>query len=300
MIRYALDENQIRSNIILEDATWFAKTARRTAKFKRERQYAEKSTIWSAAKPAFMIAQKNKCLFCERAFSGPNDSRIEMDLEHFRPKSSVTPWVRPLGADGYPEDTGQGSDGYYWLAYDISNYAASCKTCNTLHKSNCFPIAGTRLAQHDAQATLSSERPYLCYPLGDQDEDPENIITFAGTIAIPAAAGGFNRQRGLLIIDFFGLNRHDLLHIERAQAIERFGLALLAVSEGRGNAVDQTYVQQINNPMIPHAGCLRAFGRLWQREEQEGRRILSACRDMLAARLTAPNGADLAGIGADF
>ncbi|MBY5828654.1 hypothetical protein HFN47_00860 [Rhizobium leguminosarum] len=300
MIRYSLDEEQIRSNIVREDRTWFAKTATRTAKFKRERQYAEKSAIWSAAKPAFMIAQNNKCLFCERVFGSPDDSRIEMDLEHFRPKSSVMPWVRPEGSDGYPADTGQGSGGYYWMAYDISNYAASCKTCNTLHKSNCFPIAGARRLQHDEVASLSSERPYLCYPLGNQDEDPENIITFTGTIAVPAAADGFNRQRGLLIIDFFGLNRHDLLHVERAQAIERFGSALLAVAEERGSAADHTYVQQIGNPMIPHAGCVRAFFRLWQGDQQKGRRILTACRDMLAARLTAPSGTSFGGIGADF
>ena len=195
MIRHPFVEAEVRSNIEREDSNWFTKASRRTTKFKKGRRFEETSSIWSDAKPAFMILQSNKCVFCERLFGGPEDSRIEMDLEHFRPKSSVVPWSRPDGQTGYPADTGGASPGgYYWLAYDIANYAASCKTCNTIHKSNAFPIAGERCMTHGDPDALEAERPYLCYPIGEVDVDPEELITFTGTIAVPRAASGFARS----------------------------------------------------------------------------------------------------------
>jgi hypothetical protein len=99
---------------------------------------------------------------------------------------------------------------------------------------------------------------------------------------------GHKNARGALIIDFFGLNSRDQLHIQRAEIIERFGHALKAVADGTDIPADRTYVAQIRNPTIPHAACLRAFKRLWGSDQQSARRILQACRDMLSARLLDP------------
>ena len=41
-----------------------------------------------------MLLQFDKCAFYERPFTGPDESRIEMDLEHYRPKSAVLEWSR--------------------------------------------------------------------------------------------------------------------------------------------------------------------------------------------------------------
>lgn len=297
MIRYELDRSRLKANIEEVDRTWFDKAQRRTTEFLRLGRYEEGSSIWSAAKPAFMILQFNKCAFCERQFTRPDESRIEMDLEHFRPKGEVGAWTSDRAGKPYPDDTGAASDtGYYWLAYDPANYLAACKICNSQYKHVHFPIAGPRCRKPGDEIALRDEMPYLAYPVGDADDDPEDLVTFTGTVARPAAATGWQHERGALIIDFFGLNSRDQLHVQRAEIIERFGGALAAVADGRASQSDRTYVRLMGNPIIPHASCLRAFGKLWQRDERGARRLYGACREMLAGRLLDPTTTGL-GIG---
>jgi hypothetical protein len=86
------------------------------------------------------------------------------------------------------------------------------------------------------------------------------------------------------------------LHIQRAETIERFGKALIAVADGAATATDHTYVTQIHNPLIPHAACLRAFKRLWEQDQPAARRLFDACRNMLVKRLLDPTAKGL-GVG---
>lgn len=297
MIRYELDDARLRAGIEAEDPKWFAKADRRTQNFIGKRRFEEKTSIWSAAKASFMLLQFNKCVFCERAFTRPDESRIEMDLEHFRPKSAITEWIPPPGEHPYPSTFGGASaTGYYWLAYRTTNYAAACKICNSNHKGSSFPIAGPRCDDPDKPDDLAREKAYLLYPIGRTDDDPEDMITFTGTVARPVAPSGPNHARAALIIDFFGLNARDQLHIQRAEMIERFGQALIAVDENRAVSADRTYVAQIGNPLLPHAGCLRAFKRLWDKDRAAARRLFDACRDMLARQLIDPSAKGL-GVG---
>jgi len=98
------------------------------------------------------------------------------------------------------------------------------------------------------------------------------------------------------MIDLFGLNTRDQLHVQRAETIERFGRALVAVADGHAKPSDHTYVAQIRNPLIPHAACLRAFSRLWEQDQPNARRLLDACSAMLTKRLLDPSAKGL-GIG---
>lgn len=297
MIRYELDPAILRSRIESEDAKWFTKAAARTKEFVKLGSFKETSSIWSNAKPAFMILQCNKCAFCERPFTGPDESRIEMDLEHYRPKSAVADWTAPSGSKSYSMSLGAASPkGYYWLAYNTDNYAAACKICNSDYKGASFPIAGKRCTKPTGKIKLSDERPFLVYPIGKSDIDPEELITFTGTIARPVAARGPKHIRAALVIDFFGLNDRDQLHVQRAETIERFGKALIAVADGADTSADRTYVEQIPNPLIPHASCLRAFKKLWDKDAKSARRLYNACRDMLAKRLIDPSAKGL-GVG---
>jgi len=297
MIRHALNRKALRAYIKKEDANWFAKAAKRRKRLLALGLFKERSSIWSSAKPAFMLLQSNKCAFCERPFTGPDESRIEMDLEHFRPKGAVAAWTPPPGANPYPAALGDASPkGYFWLAYDPANYAAACKICNSDYKGACFPIAGRRCDRPAGAVRLAAEQPYLVYPIGTADDDPEALITFTGTIARPVAPDGPRHARAALIIDFFGLNKRDQLHIQRAETIERFGKALIAVANGAAAPADHTYVAEIRNPLIPHAACLRAFKRLWDQDEPAARRLFDACREMLAKRLVDPTAKGL-GVG---
>lgn len=281
MIRYDTDAVKLLAGIATIDAKWKTKADARTAKFIKAKSYSEKSSLWSAVKPIYMRAQFFKCVFCERQFENELYGKIEVDVEHFRPKSSVLAW--PSAALhpqlSYAFLTGlESASGYYWLAYDVENYAASCKPCNSSLKSNYFPVLGVRGAAGESFTDLLTEQPYLCYPLGDLDADPEDLISFVGTIARPKAAHGHDRHRGQVIIDFFDLNGRDNLHKQRATMIALVGPSLLAHQAGVATDTDNKVIAQIDSPALPHASCVRSFKRLVDDEPTLGLKLYDKCR----------------------
>lgn len=229
-----------------------------------------------------MALQMNKCIFCERQFENELYGKIEFDLEHFRPKSSVKAWPDPSRHPWqYDFETGGADEaGYFWLPYDLQNYAASCKVCNTSLKSNYFPIAGTRIT---APGDLAAEQQFLCYPLGEIDEDPANILTFVATTAVPAVTHGHLHRRAKVTIDFFDLNGREQLHRERANMIVLLGQSLAAIEAGIGDANDAALVEAIVSPLYPHTACVRAFSEAWDTDRPFARKILSACKAYVAA-----------------
>lgn len=262
MIRYPAQQADIESAVAAIDPKWMKKASTRTARLVKSGCYNEASSIWSTVKPVYMALQSNKCLFCERQFESEKYGKIEFDLEHFRPKSSVKPWPVPGSALTYPYATGdESANGYYWLAYSLTNYAASCKACNTSLKSNYFPVAANRAG---IGGDVASEQAYLCYPLGDTDDDPEDLVTFVGFIAVAAHGEGHRLRRGQILIDFFDLNGRDTLEIQRATMIMILGNALAAIADGTGTLDDDEIVSTCLKPHMPHAACMRAFHRQWQ------------------------------------
>ncbi len=281
MIRYSFDTAAALAEIAKLDPKWKSKADKRTVKFVKARAYSEKSSLWSTIKPVYMGLQCNKCVFCERQFENERYGKIEFDVEHFRPKSSVKAWpdatAHPALAYGY--DTGPASvSGYYWLAYDLENYAASCKACNSALKSNYFPVGDARGQAAVGFKALLKEKPFLCYPLGDLDADPEDLVSFVATIATPKAKDGHARERGQIIIDFFDLNGRDVLHQQRAQMIAMVGGALAAHAAGTATATDEEVIKKIDNAALPHASCLRSFKRQFEADPATGQRIWDKCR----------------------
>ncbi|MFJ9841660.1 HNH endonuclease [Kitasatospora sp. NPDC101155] len=104
----------------------------------------------------------SKCWYCETLIL-----RADVNVDHFRPKSKV------LDVPGH--------QGYWWLAYEVSNYRVACKHCNSggarfngvpegLAKGTQFPLlAGTR-ARHPRD-DLSLEQPLLLDPARRGDPD---------------------------------------------------------------------------------------------------------------------------------
>jgi hypothetical protein len=282
MIRYPFDDAQVAQDISAIDPRWASKAAKRAVKIRRDGAYLEKSSIWSTVKPVFMLLQHNKCAYCERQFENPDYGTIEFDVEHFRPKSAVPAWPDPVRHAGqhYSYETGSVGAGYHWLAYDLSNYAASCKICNSICKLNFFPVAGARAAQPamdigeaDARQALADEQPFLCYPIGGADEDPQDLITFRATTAVPVGATEPQRRRGEIIINFFALNEREQLHRERARMISLIGNAVGNV----GQPLPPSAIARYSLASYPHAGCIRAFLSLWATNPATAQRIHQAC-----------------------
>lgn len=287
MIRYDATPVAIEAAVDKIDAKWRAKAATRTAKFIAAKKYTEPSAMWSAVKPVFMALQMNKCVFCERQFESELYGKIEFDLEHFRPKSSVIAWP-DAARHGYSYPFATGGDqpsGYYWLPYALDNYAASCKVCNSGLKSNFFPVAGVR---REEPGDLKGEKQLLCYPIGSGDTDPAELITFIATTAVPKAKSGHKFRRGQVIIDFFDLNKREQLHRERANMIILLGQSLQAMANGIGDETDTQLVAEIVKPHYPHTSCVKAFWRLWNSDRAFAMKVLRACKIYYASAKDTP------------
>lgn len=283
MIRYPVAPAAVADEVEKTVPGWRARAATRQAAVNALGRFSETSSIWSEVKPVFIKLQFNKCIFCETKLERGQHERIAFDLEHFRPKSSVEIWPKPgVHAVTYDFATGAAGAGYYWLCYDLENYAAACKACNTNLKLNYFPVAQLRAAYPAAMPHLLGEDPHLCYPIGTADLDPAKLIGFDATVAIPVGDTPRDRERGQVIIDFFDLNRREGLQTERATMIAMFGSALRAIANGYATAADVKLASKIGSPANPHANCLRSFEALWMSDPVKARAVHEACQEVVA------------------
>jgi hypothetical protein len=136
----------------------------------------------------------NKCWYSEAKFAGDS-----VELEHWRPKKATHDFKK-----------NKIHDGYYWLAFNLTNYRISKGKLNRI-KGNFFPLldettrAGSCLVPHIA------ERPFFLDPISPSDHqclsfnDIGEAIFNAG-ILTPKA-----EERTLTTIKYFGLNTDSLL-----------------------------------------------------------------------------------------
>ena len=291
MIKYHATSAAIDRLVRSRQPNWHAKAARRLLEHRKMRRYINPKEVLSNGKKAkvfygevksvFVTVQYGKCAYCE---SKPESSVIQWDVEHFRPKSNVTEWELP--GPGSPDlarrhfrrkpgaarfeyriPTGPAmSEGYYLLSYDLGNYAAACKTCNTIYKRNYFPVANDRLAHERSIAAHLKEGAYLIYPLGDRAEDPEQYITFEDVQA--AAKNG--SPRGQLIIDFFDLNREGIQRSRAEWLVHTCAPAFEGFVEGRPKAIKT--MQWLLSSEAPFTNCTRRFVELCKSDPAEAAR----------------------------
>jgi hypothetical protein len=76
------------------------------------------SGVWKNAKVQLLRETFDKCAYCE----SPTATVAYGDVEHYRPKSI-----------------------YWWLAYSLENYLASCAICNQKFKRDKFPKSGSKM-----------------------------------------------------------------------------------------------------------------------------------------------------------
>jgi hypothetical protein len=284
VIRVKVTAARLRSLIQAAQPTWYMKAAVETARV-RGAARPDFPSLWSKIKQVFIDLQHSKCGFCEK----PLEGKIEQDVEHYRPKAKVTCWKVPraivmaIAAEGFtivqpaprsPEP------GYTLLAYHPHNYLMACKNCNTVLKKNYFPIAGTRQSDGtDPRALMASEQPYLLYPIGDIDDDPEGLIQFEGLSPRPAMSHGFDRLRALVTIDIFKLDdwrRRKMLLRGRAHLLRELYLALRAVDtepDPSTRLKRSVLVQELLSEENPFTNCMRCFHRLYQSHPREAEKV---------------------------
>jgi hypothetical protein len=292
MIRYPVTKEKLEELIAATKSDWLERAALRTEEFRGKGRYEEKKGIWSEVKMVYMRLQgQGKCAYCEREMESVEFGKVEQDVEHFRPKGRVKAWKAPkeLREAGifFAEPPALGK-GYHLLPYHLFNYVAACKPCNSTLKKDYFPIAGEYDLDALDPADLADEKAYLIYPIGDGDEDPENLIEFHGTSPRPVAADGFKRHRALVTIAFFKLDhagKRKNLYRDRALLI----MALLPLLETatNGSAAAMSDAKKALNkflkPELRHLNCARNFTRLFETNPVEAKAIYDAAVQLLAS-----------------
>lgn len=150
--------------------------------------------LYGVIKAQRMVAQGDKCCFCETKISAGSHG----DVEHYRPKKGVT------------EDPSHG--GYWWLAYEPTNLLLSCQVCNQSYKGNQFPLKDEAKRAKTPDDSLSDEEPLLLNPLMC---DPERHIGWRAEMPYDKT------DEGLKTIELVGLDRDKIFtHPETGEVLE--------------------------------------------------------------------------------
>jgi uncharacterized protein (TIGR02646 family) len=164
-------------------------------------------------KGLLLAMQGRICAYCAVGTNG-------LDVDHFRPKGA--------GIEG---DEAQG--GYWWLAYDCSNYFLGCTVCNRIRKRTGFPLLpGAIRCTYNTRNTITVEGRLLLDPAEDPvDEcltiDPEDV---SGKLIPNPGLDEGQKSRVQESIDLFGLNLDPEVRSQRSKAYE---LAARAAFEQR-------------------------------------------------------------------
>ena len=288
MIRYPVTLEELQARVEQDVPGWSARANRRTGKFRWRKKYEEKSSIWSEVKPVFMKLQgEGKCCFCERKFESGELGRHELDIEHFRPKGNVKECPQSRVGEGIHMTAPPGAnDGYYLLAYHLLNYAVACKPCNSGLKKDYFPVAGDYHLEGEDPAEMGAEQPWLFYPIGPGDVDPEEVISFRGIFPRSKHTAANLKQRGLATITFFGLDdvnaRKNLLR-ERAQVVVLLH-GQLAKAADQHDAAARVLAESLLASSSPHANCARSFARLFRENRADADAVAEEVVKFLRSR----------------
>jgi hypothetical protein len=266
VIRYAVEEQVLLERINQLDGKWLDKAAVRTQAYIDAHEYTGGTNFWADIKKVYIELQHEKCAYCETKLQGAMLASKVHEVEHYRPKQSIKAWPNRT-IEHWREFThdwpvGEGEDrGYYKLAYHPLNYAIACTRCNSTLKANYFPIRGRRDIHGEHPRSLADELPLLLYPISDIDrDDPSDIITFEGVLAVPVESEGPRFERAVTNIAFFQLNHEDLPS-RRASELVKLWPVLNANAQAGGGSDPFTnaVVQFMCGDQAHLSACMRAF-----------------------------------------
>lgn len=300
MIRYAVTSKALRAEIEAHKAGWLERARDKTAEARKKGHVDEGDGIWSEIKGVYAKLQFFKCVYCEKPMPQEEvdgeaefgKGAVEYDVEHYRPKNRVKRWPsekvkeqRKIDYDDQVED-GE-ADGYFRLAFDPDNYGLSCKTCNSGHKSDSFPIAGSTKRSMVRRAALDAhERPLLMLGFGEDADDPEGVLGWVGPLPFALAKSGHERLRARVCIDFFALDTRGDLMLGRATLV----MLLWGKLEERAAATTAErqrldgVIQGFTAPRMYFCACARAFVALHASDRAQADALQRRCQEYLVSR----------------
>ena len=147
---------------------------------------------WGKLKPWLLALSHGKCWFSES-----KDVFSHYDVEHFRPKKIA----RDMG-----DDT---RDGYWWLAYEYSNFRI-CGNVGNRKKGGWFPLQGGSLCSSYENPCEESESRYLLDPTDPSDVELIAFDEKGDAIAAPNVTG-WPAERVKISVERLKLNEHEPL-----------------------------------------------------------------------------------------
>lgn len=246
-------------------ADWLDEAAAVTVSLRKATNDDERKTIiekseklWRDDRVRNWLLQRfnNKCWYTEA-----QDSVSAIHVDHYRPKGRVSDLDK------------KESDGYWWLAFDWTNYRM-CGQLINVKKSDVFPFSEPQRAASDDPASLKLEAPLLIDPTTDDAKLISYEVDEDGCRAVP--------QEGILLsdlarakatIDILGLNRLDRLNQKRR---DMWNLSAEKVGEYVSAATDPQCMR-----MLRQAGVVADLKRLIA-YEAEFSSIADACIEKVA------------------
>lgn len=294
MIRYNVKESDIRDRIQKLKPKWFEQTKKIIDELKKSSASSKFKPKWSEIKSIYIEIQHSKCAFCEKRLEEPPYGNVEQDVEHFRPKSAVKPWKCPAKLRNIPITNTNDTTGYPTLAYHPLNYVIACKTCNTILKKNFFPILGKKSKESDDIKKINqTEKPYLIYPIGTIDNDPEDLIKFHGlSPQAKRTDDKYLMNRAIVTIELFKLdNIHNyerkMLIKQRAFLISYLYPKLVELSNNPKSSKKkecENFIKSFTADGAEHANCIRSFVTLFKHDKAEAENISQECMKYLCSK----------------
>lgn len=169
---------------------------------KRNKYIDSKSGHWGDLKPWLLALSHGKCWFTEG-----REICSHMDVEHFRPKKE---WIALDGIE---------RDGYWWLAFDYSNFRVAGNVPNR-KKGGWFPLHADSNCSTFAARCEESETPYLLDPIYKSDT---RLLAFneEGNAIPTPGCNAWETERVKVSIERLKLNEHDALPEERRKVWQR-------------------------------------------------------------------------------
>lgn len=115
---------------------------------------------------------------------------------------------------------------------------------------------------------MQAELPLLLYPISDIDpDDPLDIITFEGVLAVPVDREGPKYERAITNIAFFQLNHQDLTS-RRAQELLKLWIAMDAHARAPHSAgsIPALVIERMCSEESHLSACMAAFKALYLRD----------------------------------
>ena len=212
--------------------------------------------LWSDYKHIFRQAQfGGKCAFCESRIGAGQAG----DVEHYRPKTALREPLEPGNRDdtaGRPSGRKHGPKsrpGYWWLAYEWSNYLFACAHCNRAWKRNSFPVRGERRSMEPG--VEAEEEPLILNPFFT-DPDPHLRFDEFGQVT------GVTEE-GRITVDRLGLDRQSLID-ERFRVANKLRETFIMLEDGLITPKGfDNLIAGMCDDAEPYAGLARDLCRQW-------------------------------------